>query len=159
MGSFFLKFIYFNWKIITLQYCNSFRHTSVWIGHRCAWVPSILKSLPPPSPPHPFRLLQSTGFGCAASSMELILAIYLTYGIGHASTLFSQIIPLSASQWEASVAFLKNKIHLYIYGYESCIWISIFYNWQNCERAQRQRKVEQPHSIRKLRIVEHLYND
>ena len=67
MGSFFLKFIYFKWKIITLQYCNSFCHTSLWIGCRYTCVPSILKSLPPPSPPHPFRLLQSTGFGCAAS--------------------------------------------------------------------------------------------
>ena len=67
MGSFFLNFIYFKWKIITLQYCNSFCHTSVWISCRYTCVPSILKSLPPPSPPHPFRLLQSTGFGCAAS--------------------------------------------------------------------------------------------
>ena len=30
----FFKFIYFNWMIITLQYCDGFCHTSIWIGYR-----------------------------------------------------------------------------------------------------------------------------
>ena len=52
--SFFLKFIYFNWRIITLQHCDDFCHTSVWIGHRytCAplsWTPSHCS--PHPTPP------------------------------------------------------------------------------------------------------------
>ena len=51
---FFLKFIYFNWRIITLQHCDDFCHTSVWIGHRyaCAplsWTPSHCS--PHPTPP------------------------------------------------------------------------------------------------------------
>ena len=29
----FLKFIYFNWRLITLQYCSGFCHTLTWISH------------------------------------------------------------------------------------------------------------------------------
>ena len=35
----FLKFIYFNWKLITLQYCSGFCHTLTWISHGCTCVP------------------------------------------------------------------------------------------------------------------------
>ena len=38
------KFYLFNWRIITLQYCDGFCHTSTWISHRC---PPILN--PPPT--------------------------------------------------------------------------------------------------------------
>ena len=40
------KFIYFNWKIITLQYCDGFCHTSTWISHRYTCVPPILNPTP-----------------------------------------------------------------------------------------------------------------
>ena len=73
---FFFYFIYFNWRIITLQYCDDFCHTSVWIGHRYTCVPSILNPLPPLSIPYPSRLSQSTGFGCPASYIKLALIIY-----------------------------------------------------------------------------------
>ena len=29
--------IYFNWRIVTLQYCDGFCHTSTWINHRLPW--------------------------------------------------------------------------------------------------------------------------
>ena len=35
----FLKLIYFNWKLVTLQYCSGFRHTLTWISHRHTCVP------------------------------------------------------------------------------------------------------------------------
>ena len=31
--------IYFNWKLITLQYCSGFCHTLTWISHGCTCVP------------------------------------------------------------------------------------------------------------------------
>ena len=31
----FFKLIYFNWRLITLQYCG-FCHTLTWISHRCS---------------------------------------------------------------------------------------------------------------------------
>ena len=44
-------FIYFNWRLITLQYCSGFCHTLTWIIHGCTCVPH-----PEPPfhlPPHP----------------------------------------------------------------------------------------------------------
>ena len=44
---FFLKQnIYFNWRMITLQYWDGFCRTSVWISHRYTCVHSILNSPP-----------------------------------------------------------------------------------------------------------------
>ena len=34
-----LKLIYFNWKLITLQYCSAFCHTLTWISHGWTCVP------------------------------------------------------------------------------------------------------------------------
>ena len=51
-----------------------------------SWVymcPPILKPLPPPSPPHPSRLYQSTNFGCPASCIKLALVFYFTYSNIH----------------------------------------------------------------------------
>ena len=36
---FFNVFIYFNWRLVTLQYCSGFCQTSTWISHRCTCVP------------------------------------------------------------------------------------------------------------------------
>ena len=46
--------IYFNWRLITLQYCSGFGHTLIWISHGCTCIPH----LEPPShlPPHPIPL-------------------------------------------------------------------------------------------------------
>ena len=42
-------FIYFNWRLITLQYCSGFCHTLTWISHECTSVPhpEPLSHLPP----------------------------------------------------------------------------------------------------------------
>ena len=86
-------FIYFNWRIITLQYCDGFCHKLTWISHGYTCVPPSWTSLPLPSPSHPFGLSQCTGFENPVSCIELGLVIYFTYGNIHASMLFSQIIP------------------------------------------------------------------
>ena len=51
---FFKKFIYFSWRLITLQYCSGFCHILTWISHGCTCVPHP----EPPShlPPHPIPL-------------------------------------------------------------------------------------------------------
>ena len=48
---FFNLFIYFNWRLITLQYYSGFCHTLTWISHGCTCVPHP----EPPShlPSHP----------------------------------------------------------------------------------------------------------
>ena len=63
--SIFKKLFIFNWRIIVLQYCVGFCHTSTWISHRYTYVPFFLKGghvfLFDMSHllPHPSRLLQS----------------------------------------------------------------------------------------------------
>ena len=46
---FFKKIIYFNWRLISLQYCSAFCHTLTWISHGCTCVPhpEPLSHLPP----------------------------------------------------------------------------------------------------------------
>ena len=41
--------IYFNWRLITLQYCDGFCHTSTWISRRCTCPPILNRRshLPP----------------------------------------------------------------------------------------------------------------
>ena len=88
---------YFNWRLITLQYCGGFCHTSTRISYECTCVPPFWTPLPPPSPPHLSGLSQSTSFECPASHIKLELVIYFTYGNIHVSVLFSQIITPSPS--------------------------------------------------------------
>ena len=108
------KFIHFNWRLITLQYCIGFaihQHESTKGVH----VLPILKPLLPPSPSHPSGSSQCTSPEHSVSCMEPGLAICFTYDNIHVSMLFSQIIPLSPSPTESkslfftSVSFLLSR--------------------------------------------------
>ena len=61
---FFNLFIYFNWRLITIQYCSGFWHTLTWIshGHTCVPHPEPPSNLPPHPIPqgHPSALALST---------------------------------------------------------------------------------------------------
>ena len=75
-------FIYFNWRVITFQYCGGLCHTSTWISHGCTCVPH-----PEPSSQHPPHPVSS--FECPASCTELVLVIYFTYGNIHFNAILS----------------------------------------------------------------------
>ena len=104
----FKKLIYFNWRLITLQYCSGFCHTLTWISHGYTCVHPFRNSLPSPSTSHPPGLSQCTGFECPASCIELGLAVCFTYGDIHVSVLFSQIISPSPSAAESKSLFLTS---------------------------------------------------
>ena len=58
--SLFLNCIYFNWRIMTLQYCDGFCHALAWISHRYPRAPHPLTPLHDPqrlSPPGCHRAL------------------------------------------------------------------------------------------------------
>ena len=76
----FFNLNYFNWKMITLQYCDGFCHRWTRIGHRYTCIPPPWTPLPHPSPLHLSSVSQSTGFGGPASCTELALVIHFTYG-------------------------------------------------------------------------------
>ena len=68
----------FNWRIITLQYNDGFSHTSIWIGQRYTYVPSILNPFPTSLPT--LSLSLSTTFGCCQwGSQSLSLQYYPAY--------------------------------------------------------------------------------
>ena len=96
------RFIYFNCRLITLQYCIGFaihRHESI----TGVYVFPILN--PPPSPYHPSGSPQCTSPEHPVSCIEPGLAIHFIYDIIHVSMPFSQIIPPSPSPTESKRLF------------------------------------------------------
>ena len=96
------KFIYFNWRLITLQYCIGFaihQHKSV-TGIHVFPIPN-----PPISPYHPSGLSQCTSPKQPVSCIELGLVIRFIYDIIHVSMPFSQIIPPSPTSTESERLF------------------------------------------------------
>ena len=97
------KFIYFNWRLITLQYCIGFaihQHESATGVHVFPILNPPPTSLPVPSlwvipysPKHP------------VSCIKPGLAIHFIYDIIHVSMPFSQIIPPSCSPTESKRLF------------------------------------------------------
>ena len=83
--------------LISLQYCDGFCPTSVWICIGVHMSPPSWTPLPSSFPPYPSRFSWSTGFGCPASHIKLALVIYFPYGNVYVSVLFSQSIPPSPS--------------------------------------------------------------
>ena len=114
------KFIYFNWRLITLQYCIGFvihQHESTTGIH----VFPFLNPLLPPSPYHPSGSSQCTSPKHPVSCIKPGLAIHFIYDIIHVSMPFFQIIPPSPSPTESerlfytSVSLLLSRIQGYCY--------------------------------------------
>ena len=77
----YILFIYFNWRLITLQYCGGFCHTFTWISHGCTCVPhpeppSHLPSHPipqgHPSAPALSTLFHASNLDCRSISHTMI---------------------------------------------------------------------------------------
>ena len=94
-------------RIIALQYCADFCHTSTWISHRCTFVPSLL-NLPPISHAIPplwvvtetwveLPVLYSKKKKMFLLYSKLLLAIYYIYGNVCFHATFSVHLTLSFS--------------------------------------------------------------
>ena len=103
IGTFY--YYYFNWRLITLQYCRGVCHTLTWISHGCPCVPHPEPSLPLPATSHPSGSSQCTSPEHPVSCIEPGLAICFTYDNKHVSMLLSQIIPPSPSPTESKRLF------------------------------------------------------
>ena len=103
-----ILFIYFNWRLITLQYCSGFCRTLTWISHGCICDPPSQNTLPPPSPSHLSGSSQCSGPEHPFSCIEPGLMIYFTYGNIYVSMLLSQIIPSSPSPTESKSLFFTS---------------------------------------------------
>ena len=93
-----LKFIYlFYLRIITLQYCDGFCHTSICISYRYTCVPFLL-NLPPTFLPTPFLQVVTKHWLWVPCIIHQTPTDHLfTYHNVYISMLFSQIIPASPS--------------------------------------------------------------
>ena len=82
---FFNQFIYFNWRLITLQYCGGFCHTLTWISHGWTCVPPSWTLLPPPSPVYPSGLSESTSFEPCfmhwSSIFHMVINVFQCYSL------------------------------------------------------------------------------
>ena len=114
--SFLKEIIYFNWRLITLQYCGGFCHI-LTESAKGVQVSPIQNPLPLPSPSHPSGLSQCSSFKCPVSCIKFGLVICFTYGNMHVSMLFSQIIPPSPSPREESKSLFFTSVSLLL----SCI--------------------------------------
>ena len=101
--------IYFNWRLITLQYCSCFCHTLTRISHGCTCVsPSWM---PPHLPPHPIPQVHPSAPALSTiSCIEPGLGICFTYDNVHVSMLVSQIIPSSPSPTESKRLFFTSVL-------------------------------------------------
>ena len=113
-------FIYFNWRLITLQYCIGFaihQYESTTGVHVFPILNPPPTSLPVPS----FGSSQCTIPKHPVSCIEPGLVIHFIYDIIHVSMPFSQIIPSSPSPTESkrlfytSVSLLLSRIQGYRY--------------------------------------------
>ena len=101
---FYYKFIYFNWRLIALQYCIGFAIINMNPPRVCACSPSWTP-LPPPFPYHPSGSFQCTSPKHPVSCIEAGLAIRFIYDIIHVLMPFSQIIPPLPSPTESKRLF------------------------------------------------------
>ena len=92
--SFFLKLIYFNWRLIALQYCSGFCHTFTRISHGYTCVPH------PEPPPHPVPQ------GCSSAPALSLLSHALNSGF----------LSVYAQQWDfwsygSSISSFLRNLH------------------------------------------------
>ena len=104
----FVSFFYFNWRLITLQYCSGFCHSVTWFSMGVHVFP-ILN-------PHPISLGHPSAPALSALSHALDLDWRFVYDNIHVSVPFSEIIPPSPSPTESkrlfytSVSILLSRI-------------------------------------------------
>ena len=113
-----ILFYLFNWRVITIQYCDDFCHTSIWIGHRYTWTSPTAEVIK--SPPT-IQEMQETGVWSLGQEdpLEKQRATH--------SSILAWKIPWTRGAWQAigsigskRVRYHQAHIHSFIHRY-TCI--------------------------------------
>ena len=75
----FFTWFFFYWRIIALQFCVAFCHTSTWISHRYIYISSLLNSpLTPHSIPSPLDCYKALGWApCVTEQIPICHLLFL----------------------------------------------------------------------------------
>ena len=135
--------MYFNWRLITLQYCIGFaipQHESTMGVHMFPILNPPPTSLPIPS----LWVIPVHHTQDPVSCIEPGLAIHFTYDIIHVSIPFSQIIPPSPSPTESKRLFYTSMSLLL-----SCIQVYHYHlsKFHICRSIKRHRCIEQSYGL------------
>ena len=148
--SYFLKIIYFNWNLITLQYCGSFYYTSTWISHGCTcvlpcWTPPLTSITTPslwvvlsiplgcPRAPALSALLHASNLHWS-SILHVVIYMFQRYSLisshlcllPHSSKVCSLHLCLFCClAYRVIVTIFLNFIYIYIYALIYCIGVSL----------------------------------
>ena len=139
----FCKFIYFNWRLITLQYCSGFCHTFTWISHGCTCIPHPEPSsdlLPHPIPHgHPCAPALSALFHALnldwSSSSHIVIYMFQCYSLNSS---YPCLLPQSPKVYSLYLCLfccltstvIVSKFHIYVLIY--CIGVFSFWLTSIC---------------------------
>ena len=84
----------FNWRIMALQCCIGFCHTSPWVSHRYTYDPSLVN--PPPTSPHPLACRRAPGLSALCRAANLQFIHFANSGV-YVSMVFFQSVSASPS--------------------------------------------------------------
>ena len=108
----------FNWRIIFLQYCIDFCHTTMWISHMYTYISSLL-NLPPTSHPIPplwviaehqveLPVLYSNFL---LSVLQMVMCVFQCYTLNSSHPLFPLLCPQVCSlKWGESCSVVSNSL-------------------------------------------------
>ena len=92
----------FNWRIISLQYCVDFCHTTMWFSHRYTYVPSLFNLPPFSHPSHSFWVSQRMGLHslCYTAASQPLSILYMVRCMFHCYSLNTShsLLPLLCPQ-------------------------------------------------------------
>ena len=131
---FFNVFI-FNWRIINLQYCVGFCHTSTWISHSYTYVLSLLNL--PPTASYPSSCLRALGLSPLhhtadshwLSIFHMVMSMFWCFSLDSSHPLLSPLCPQVCSlclrlHCKQVHQYHLSRFHIYALIYHICFSLS-----------------------------------
>ena len=129
----FKIFVYFNWRLITLQYCGGFCHTLTWISHGCTCAPhpEPHSHLPPHRIPQGHARAPALSTLSDASNLDwryvshMVIYMFQCYSVKSSHPL---LLPLSPKVCSLHLCLLLSRIQGYHYHLSKFhIYVLIYY--------------------------------